>query len=353
MRAFKLLLLPLVCLNLLYANLETIKIPKNIETKLCKKLSDKGCNYQQQLESSHYFNLSKNKTLFFFHLYQKNGLYTHGYANVPAIVDNKGRWTVVNKIIDAEIQEVVQDPNGGIWLRALWMIEGVSPSLYYSKDAITWRAVTFPDNRPSAGAFEDLRLCLLEKTIELTFSSLDNDESDRTWSASYSVAMNKHPQWRALNYKKNCSHLPADNNDTWSLKKSKNGLNLVFKAMEAPKEIMLEDDVTPSSNASNSTLSIDSSVVTPMQPTATRNITYTIQLGTFNHKESLDVMVKNMEPLKERLISKELTIDATKKHKLFLGSFSNRKEAQAELTRLKKSYTKNKKLQGAFVTKFP
>jgi hypothetical protein len=314
MKTFKLLMLPLF---FLYADSTNIEIPKDIEKKLCQKLLHKTCNSDQTLASDYYYKLDNNQTLFFFHINQKNGLFQHGYKNLSALVDSKNKWKISNNIIDAEIQEVVQDPKGGIWLRTLWMIEGVSPYLYYSKNAIDWRAVPFPKKRPSAGPFEDLQLCFLDNEIELTFGKIDHKKSERTWSAPYEEASSKHPQWKALNYSKPCPNIFIENNDSWSIESNDDGLKIVLKTD-----------------------------TTPLLP-------YTIQLGAFKQKESLDAMKKSLNNLPEKLIDKEVFMNGIKKYKLFLDSYKNYDTAKAKLEKLKRMYTKNQIIQDAYVIKLP
>ena len=326
MRAFKLLLLPLFPTLFLSANSTSLQIPKNIETKLCKKLLNKACNSKQVLETDYHFNLHKNKTLFFFHIYQKDGQYQHGYKNLSAIVDNKNQWKVSNTIIDAEIQEVVQDPKGGVWLRTLWMIEGVSPALYYSKNALDWKSVNFPKKRESAGAFENLRLCFLDNKIELTFGKMDNEKSEKTWSASYAEASTKVPKWDALNYSKSCPNVFLENNESWKVEKGKDGFKMVLKATE--ESIIANNSVD-------------------------RDNSYSIQLGAFEKRESLEAMEKSLNGLEDKLISRELMVDKKKKYKLFLGSFTDYNSSKTRLDKLKRIYTQNKIIQGAYVTKLP
>jgi len=322
MHPMKLFLLPLLPAVFLYANPSSMLIPKNIETKLCKKLINKPCNSHQALESDYYFNLDNNKTLFFFHINDKEGQYQHGYKNLSAIVNSKKEWELSNNIIDAEIQEVVQDPKGGVWLRTLWMIEGVSPYLYYSKDALEWKDVTFPEKRESAGPFENLKLCFLNNEIELTFGKIEHKKSEKTWSATYEEASSKEPKWKALNYSKPCPNVFLENNESWAVEKSTDGFKMVLKTTDIP-EIKV--------------------IIVP----------YTIQLGAFNHKESLDAMKKNLNGLEDKLISKELNIDEKRKYKLFLGSFTDYNSSKKRLEKLKRIYTKNKIIQGAYVTKLP
>jgi hypothetical protein len=322
MKKFKLFILPLLPAIYLYADSSSMQIPKNIETKLCKKLINKECNNKQILESDYYFNLDKNRTLFFFHIYQKDGQYQHGYKNLSAVVDGKKEWKVSNNIIYAEIQEVVQDPKGGVWLRTLWMIEGVSPYLYYSKNAIDWRSVPFPKKRESAGPFENLKLCFLDNNIELTFGKLDHKKSEKTWSATYMEASSKEPKWNALNYSKSCPNIFEEKSDNWSIEKNKDGFKMVYTSVEMPE----------------------------MNKT---NLPYSIQLGAFNHKDSLNAMKKSMSNLNTKLIDRELMINDKKKYKLFLDSYSDYDSAKKRLEKLKRMYTKNKIIQGAYVTKLP
>ena len=199
------------------------------------------------------------------------------------------------------------------------MIEGVSPSLYYSKDALNWKNVTFPEKRESSGPFENLKLCFLDKNIELTFGKMDHKKSERTWSATYTEASSSKPKWNALNYSKKCPNIFVEHDDSWSIEKNKNETKMVFKAMETSKEL-------------NRTEIEDENIYIP----------YTIQLGAFDKKESNEI-----------LISKELSLDGKKKYKLFLGSYYDYKNAKSKLEKLKRIYTKNKIIQEAYITKLP
>ena len=321
MHPIKLFILPLLPAMFLYADSSSMQIPKNVETKLCKKLINKVCNNRQVLEMDYYFNLDKNKTLFFFHVNDKDALYQHGYKNLSAVVDSKKKWKVSNTIIDTEIQEVVQDPKGGVWLRTLWMIEGVSPALYYSKNALTWKDVTFPKKRKSSGAFENLKLCFLNNNIELTFGKIDHKKSEKTWSATYAEASSKAPKWNALKYSKSCPNIFLENNDNWSVEKSKNGFKMVLK----PETYNTEANIN----------------------------SYSIQLGAFDKIESLTAMKKGLTGLDDKLIAKELLLNKKKKYKLFLGSFVDYNSSKKRLEKLKRMYTKNKIIQGAYVSKLP
>lgn len=347
MHYVKLLLLTLLSLQSVEAQ-SNITMPNSIQTQLCNKLSEKGCSTQEQLKVSNTFKLDNDRLLLFFYLYKPDEMYQHGYVNIPAIVDTQGKWTIINTHIDAEIQEIGRDPYGGIWVRTLWMIEGVSPTLYYSKNGTQWREISLPKNRRVNNAFEDLRVCFLEKEIQLTFNSISGDEIVKAWKTSYSNAITKKPQWKRVPKgdlcQQTCFKTSAYNN-AWQNRGQQQNLERLFVHKYKPLKLSI-----PKYNSKKIVVnqqSVRSKTSTPIKKM------YSIQLGTFNYQSSLENMKKSMQKIEDKLISREIKTDEKIKYKLYLGTFKSRALANSTLQDLRYRHKNNKFLQSAFVAELP
>lgn len=348
MHYVKLLLLTLVTLHLAQAK-TNITMPNSIQTKLCTKLSEKGCSSEEQLKVSNSFKLDNDRLLLFFYLYKPNDMYRHGYVNIPAIVDIKGKWTIINTHMDAEIQEVGRDPQGGIWVRTLWMIEGVFPTLYYSKDGTEWKTISFPSNRNVNNAFEDLQICFLEKEIQLTFKSMGGDEIVKAWKTNYADAITKTPYWKRVPKADLCQQAcfkTSAYNNAWENKGIQPNLDLVFEHKYKPLKVIIPKYTTQKVTVTKQN-DITTKTSSPMKKT------YAIQLATFNYKSNLENMEKNMQKVEFPLHPKEIHTDKGIKYKLYLGSFSSRKLAYTALKELREKNKNNKILENAFVAELP
>ncbi|MBU1668320.1 SPOR domain-containing protein [bacterium] len=349
MKHFKFILLTLVSLHVVEAKTSNFIMPDTIQTQLCQQLSEKGCSTEEQLKVSNSFKLDNDRLLLFFYLYKPNDMYKHGYVNIPVIVDIQGKWSVINTHMDAEIQELGRDPQGGIWLRTLWMIEGASPALYYSKDGTKWTTVSFPLNRNVNSAFEDLSVCFLEKEIQLTFNSMGGDEIVKAWKTNYANAITKEPQWIRVPKKEICQRAcfkTSAYNNAWQNKGTQQNLDLLFEHKYKPLKVSI-----PKYMAQKITVSKKSVVTT--KTSSPINKTYAIQLGTFNYKSSLENMEKSMQKIEFTLHSKEFNTDKGIKYKLYLGSFKSRNLANNTLKELRNKDKNSKILKNAFVAELP
>jgi len=323
-------IIPLILFNFLYAS--EIKIPENIKIELCKKLNDGAvCDIENQLNYSDYFKQDDNTLLLFFNIYSKNSMYPYGYEYIPLILDRDKKFQIVDSMVGyGEIQETKKDPFGGLWLRTLWMIEGVSPSLYNSKDGREWKKIDLPENREVNSAFEDLNICLQENDIVLTFHDLDNRVS-KSWKSSYVDAIGEEPDWQILEQNPNFENCYRERVGVsgWRLQEDTANRDIFFIHKEQNLTLKINKTWTPSQKR------------------------YSIQLGVFSNRSSID-KIKKMEGFSKFKINiRNLKRGDKTQYKLFLDSFESRKEAQEILKSLKESYQENKILQGAFVTKLP
>ena len=328
-------------------------MPPMIQTQLCQKLSENGCSSEEQLKVSHSFKLDNDYLLIFFYLNKPNAMYHHGYVNIPVIVDIEGKWRIINTHMDAEIQEIGRDPQGGIWVQTLWMIEGVSPTLYYSKNGVEWRRISFPLKRRINSAFEDVQVCFLEKEILLTFKSLGGDKVVKAWKTTYADAITKEPQWKRIPREdicqQSCSQTSAYNN-AWQNRGKQANLDLFFQHRYKPLTLSV-----PSFTATHRVSPMQKNVISKVSQPIEKS--YAIQLGTFNYKPNLDNMQKNMQNMlgniQHTFQTKELKTNKGIKHKLYLGSFKQRALAQETLKALRNKHKNSKILKNAFVATLP
>lgn len=341
----------LLLIEFLYATPSTreIQMPDGLRKELCQKLTDtdQGCTNNDQLRYGNYFKLDNDKLLLFFYLYSKNAPYPHGYTNIPVMVDSKGKWQVGDTAIDAEIQEISRDPQNGIWVNALWKKKGITPSLYYSENGIQWRLVTLPTNRGVNSNAENVKLCFLDKEIELTFKSLTNTVM-KSWKSDYQNAVNQKPNWKLIPQHNMCQYacykISAYNN-AWQFKEQEGGRsNIVFRHQYQPLSLVLSNIVEKKNPAPLQKMALSNA------ESITASGTYGIQLGLFSQEKSLNNaynMVKNTgyTPIKKKINSKQ--------KKLFLGTFKSHWAAQNSLNKLKQKYKTNKIIQKAFIAKVP
>ena len=315
----------------------TITMPPQIQEKLCRQLSDKPCNKEQQLHYSHYFKLDNDAILLFFHLYQESSFYPHGSLNTPTIINDKGQWNALNSFVNDNIQEIVRDPNNGIWLHTVSLRKDGYSSLYYSSEGVKWKKIKLPSIR----TFQELKLCFQKNNIILTFQRVENDNI-KAWITNYNDALQEEPNWRLMEkkelYQKVCQKTSAYNN-AWFFKKTSSS-NILFQHKYNKSSISFPKIAIPKKIIKNLPLTHVSKF-------------YTIQLGTFNFKTSLPLIYKEFESLKKSLITKEIQKNDKIQYKVFLGSFNDAQSARLKLQLLKEEYINSKLLSTAFITKLP
>ena len=323
MKPFRTLILPLLFTQFIYADTKEPIPPKSIEIALCKKLSKQGCNQQRKLKFDNEFKLNNHQTLFFAHMERSDSLYAHGYSNIPIIVNKQHQWKIINHTIEAEIQNVLQDPYGGIWIHALWMIEGVSPLLYYSKNGQQWQKITLPKEENSHGTFEDLEICFQKKAIQLRFNNLDYTEKTKIWEGKYRLVIDTKNSWKKMDYKQ--------------ISKEKCSNNFPLNNKIISSEIKLQE--TP--KAVTNTIPLEKAI-----------IHFSLQLGTFKQKNSIDMLYAQMKNIPNTVIQRKFITEGETIYKLYIGYFNTYNEAKNELFRLRNNYPNNEILKNAFITKF-
>jgi hypothetical protein len=325
MQKLKTLSLFLLFSPLFATNIE--HLTKELSTILCSKEADIKCDKDTYLTYSKYITLDNDKLLIFLNLVSPNSSpYSHGNKNMALIFDQQGKWRK-KAIVEGSIDGLIRDPKGGLWLSHPWVIEGTSPALSFSRDGQIWQRVSFPKNRPRA-TIESMDFCLLSNEITLTFDNFEGKYS--YWKTSYYNAQKKHPHWKNISKKEynqqRCLEAGSINNH-WYDRSKNNQLDFY-------------------NSHSNITTTIPNHMAIQ---TNSPKPTYTIQVGHFKIKKSLDIVTKELKGIiGYSTISKQLP---TGNHKLFLGSFRTQQEAKKALNRLRRRYQKNRYINEAFVTK--
>ena len=337
-------ILVLFVLQYLQALPSTITIPPKIQQELCHKLSDQSCNQSQQLHYSHYFKLDNDALLLFFHLYREDSMNPHGTLNAPVIVDMKNRWNSIDGYMKDEIQEILRDPNNGIWLHTVSKSRNGYSSLYYSKKGLTWQEIKLPSIR----TFQTLKLCFQNNELILTFQRVENDNV-KAWITTYHDALSKEPTWRLMEkkelYQKNCQQTSAYNN-AWQLKRQK-GNNLFFTHKYKKRTIFIPKKSIPKK------VHVRSTPKKRIKKVEYSNKPYTIQVGTFNYKTSLPLIYQELQTIKNILITKKVPNNNQIQYKVYIGSFPDLLEAQVKLQELRSEYINSTTLKNAFITKLP
>ena len=352
------LLFILLAFHYVQARSLNIHMPQQTKSQLCQKLSDHECTNDEQLQYKNYFKLHNDTLLLFFNTYNKNALYPNGSLNVPVTVDINGKWQVINSYISDEIQAVVHDPHDGIWLHTVSTKKRGYSSLYYSKNAQTWKKLKLPSIR----TFQTLQLCFQNDEVILTFQRVENDNV-KAWVTSYDDALSPEPTWRLMErkelYQKVCQRTSAYNN-AWMLKSNKNSKNVLFKHKYKKSSISFPKKSFSTKQNIFETTSIPSFsrpiIKTPTVIKSTskaQNGIYSIQLGTFNYKSSLPLIYQEFSRLKNGLVTKEIPNADRIQYKVFLETFRDIHEAKIRLEELRSEYANSKILKGAFVTKLP
>ena len=307
----------------LFAQSITQTIPLALQKNLCDKLANNSnrCENGSTLDYYTHAKLKDNKLLIFVYLNEHvKKMYPRSEGTIPVVVDQYGRWisTVGENIISEDIKSIHQDPHGGIWVRALWQIEGVSPAYYHSTNGLKWKRTVLPKNREVDCCFETVdEPIFLFNTLTLTFKNLEG-KNVKSWAATYKSAMSNNPVWQPL-IKVPSSSISNIDDSNWKVSKTKN--KIIFFNNYSNKKIHLK-----------------------LEEKANEKI-YHIQLGAYTKESSAKKVQKSFK----NLPYPSQILKSKKYHKLFIGEFTSAKKAKFILSKLKREHPKNKTIQKAFV----
>ena len=322
----KKLLLFLLLSYTLFAKSPFYPIPVTLQSALCEKLAQESnrCDNGSTIDYYRHFQLANGNLLVFVYLNEHTISSQKNRGAVPLLVNSLGQWIigVGEDIITEDIESIHQDPLQNIWVRAIWQMEGVSPALYHSHDAIHWKRTILPENREVNCCFETMDKPSFQlDTIKLTFRDLDN-KVVKSWATRYQSAMSSNPQWHEVPTQGE-STIESYIEQNWLINESKN--YITFKNLHSKYQFSL--------------------------PLAENNINklYHIQLGAFKTKSSLDIVKRKLNNLPYPLFTKEMRVGEKNYIKLLMGNFTSLKKAKFILSKIKKEHLNNKTIQEAFI----
>ena len=322
----KKLLLFLLLSYTLFAKSPFHPIPITLQSAVCEKLAQESnrCDNGSTIDYYKHFQLANGDLLVFVYLNEHAITPGQSHSAVPLLVNSLGEWIIGTgeDIISEDIESIHQDPLQNIWVRALWQIEGVSPALYHSSDAIHWKRTILPQNREVNCCFETMDKPNFQlDTIKLTFRDLDN-KVVKSWATRYQSAMSSEPQWHEVPTQ-GLPTLETYIAPNWSIEESKSHIS--FKNISSPYHFSL--------------------------PRAENNIKklYHIQIGAFKTMSSSNVVMKKLDNLPYPLFTKQMKVKGKNYIKLLMGDFTSLKKAKFMLSKIKKEHPNNKAIQEAFI----
>ena len=319
----KKLIILLLLSHILFAQNIIHTIPLPLQKKLCDQLAHNSnrCENGSTIEYFKHAKLTNGNLLLFVYLNE------HSTTNIAkpinstlVVVDHLGRWisTVGENIISEEIKSIHQDPHGGIWIRTLWQIEGVSPAYYHSVNGLRWKRTVLPKNRNVDCCFESVDApTFLYNTITLTFRDLDN-KTVKSWAANYKSAMSNQPIWQPI-IKVPISNIVSLENLTWEAQKT-NG-KMTFFNTQTNQKVYLNRQSTQKEKS------------------------HKIQVGAYAKESSAHKVQKALGTIYHPIYTEQ----SEKYTKLFIGKFNTLKKAKFILTKLRRENPNNKTLQKAFI----
>ena len=322
------LLLFLLLSYSIFAKLPVHPIPTALQSALCEKLAQDSnrCDNGSTIDYYRHFQLDNGDLLLFVYLNEHAiKMVGHSHSAVPLLVNSLGQWIIGEgeDIISEDIESIHQDPKQNIWVRALWQIEGVSPALYHSSDAIHWKRTILPQNREVNCCFETMDKPNFQlDTIQLTFRDLDN-KVVKSWVTSYQSAMSSQPQWYEVPTTDTLPTLETYIAPNWTIEESKK--HIIFKNINSPYQFSL--------------------------PLAENNISklYHIQIGAFKTNYLANVALKKLDNLPYPLFIKNMKVKGKSYVKLLMGDFTSLKKAKFILNKIKKEHLNSKSVQKAFI----
>jgi len=303
----KFLLILLSSYALLAQNSSTI--PTHIEKRLCQKLAksnfstQNSCKNGSTIEYSTHFLTNDNQILLFLYLNEHKEHFGHyPPIKVPLIINQKGEWSILEgkNSIPESIQSISSDPYGGIWIEALWVIEGAVSALYYTRDGKSMQAITLPQSKEANGYYEGIQnICYQLNNIALTFESFKS-YSKELWTTQYSRATTKNPRWRAISTTHN-KCISNKHPSQWQV--TKNLHNVTFKNFKIGKTITIP------------------------RASSNKKKRYYIQLGAFKNRDYAEEVQSRLKklPYPPRLRQRKVGRDLY--YKLLMGPFNSRTKA--------------------------
>lgn len=210
----------------------SIELPEKMKQYLCKEMSQNDsitnmCEYGSTIEYKYHFITNDDKILLFLYLEEHTGnSLNYPPTKVGLLIDKRGNWSILDgeKYIQEEIRSIEHDPYNGIWVATQWVIEGITPTIYYVEGS-SMRRVILPKSKASNGYFETLKeICFDVTDIILKFYPY-GDYSAEAWITAYGDSISPNPKWKKVsnNYDKCMSNIKPSN---WKI--IKNQKSMIF-----------------------------------------------------------------------------------------------------------------------------
>ena len=307
---------------------EHSSIPRQIEQNLCKLLEQSNyspsntCQNGSKIVYDNHSIINENKILLFLHL-QEATQHSNGYPprKVAFMVDKKGKWTKLRgkNLIDESIESVEQDPYGGTWINSLWVIEGSTPTLYFTKDGLTLNKIVLPKSKTANGYYDNInRVCLQKNSVVLDMT-IPNSNQKVLWESSYRQAITTRPNWKKR-FNKNLKCLKNSKSKKWKTVQYQN--YMLFVHTQTHQQIKVPINT----------------------PSSTQNSFY-VQIGAFKNREYAQNIQNKLRRLKYKTSIKKRKVGVNTYLKLLIGSFNSYQQAQAVKVKLPKEF------RGAFILK--
>ncbi|MCH9739572.1 MAG: SPOR domain-containing protein [Epsilonproteobacteria bacterium] len=333
----KLTILSLLLLLQPLYSIDTSKLYQELMPFVCKNENITPCDKNSILiHHKNYFKLDNNRVLLFFNTHTPN-VYAeqYGVVNGAVIFNINGDWQIVNHTFSGSIYEIKRDIHAGIWVSHPWTVAGTTPALSYSKNGVEWVDIKLPPRGNDLNPSFTLDFLLLENKIALKYDDGTYETGKLYWITTYKDAIKTNPKWKKISAKEYNSYRSITTtaiNNAWSAWSSK----------EDETNLLLHNTIN------GNKIEIPSKL---KRGTASTKISYSIQIGFFNVEKNLHMVSKELKGITEHtLVSKKVSYD---KYKLFLGSFTTKKEAQDALVKLRSRYRKNRYINQAFITVLP
>lgn len=299
----------------LFSSLLFSKIPSHIEQKLCQQLAQDGSAYNRcengsRLEYMTHFITAKDKILVFLYLNeQTDAPHVSPTTQVPVLIDRQGHWSLVKgkNEIQEWIQSISEDPYYALWLRALWVVEGASSALYYSRDGSSIQEIILPKSQELNGYYQGMQEpCFQKNHIVLNFDAFYNHPSE-SWKATYKSAVSKHPKWvkQRSQAEKNCRHPYKKTN---------------WKQIDDPNEMVFLHSKTHQAIR--------------IPKTSKKHDNFYIQIGAYKNKKYAHAIERGLESMPYPTRITEATVRGNRYYRLRIGAFTSLSKAQFVLRKM-------------------
>ncbi|MBF0528413.1 MAG: hypothetical protein HQK55_03915 [Deltaproteobacteria bacterium] len=229
-----------------YGSGQVFLLPADIQEQIRGRLISSGNNRDQApLFSNDFFELSPDRLLLFLGLTDYLSDFSNTFLSV--LVDKSGKWST-GLYLPGAPTAMFKDKDNTLWLVTQWQIEGTYPTLYKSRDGLSWSEVTLPANRNVDCCFEILEdQRAASDMLFLKFKS-DTTGLSRCWDVDYQALALVKPPWREVpcaDLSRISSHWVRVSAGNWLREEKSDSVNVFFRhsgwpvSVAAPKSLIL------------------------------------------------------------------------------------------------------------------